>query len=279
MPRYSRHDPRFKLVIIVFIAAISISGVLIYYLYSENESRAKTIVEQASTILGQIQKIAGLEADVENKSAQISNLNTEVKQFEIQVKDLGFQLGITQQSLEELRPKILDYYVVGVKTDGTGVVIPLEIKVVKGTGSVSANINKVELLSGVQDSIRAAVDVASRYAEVPILNKDITISFVNEGPSIVTVDGGSAGAAMTASLIAVFMDETVDTSVLMTGTINFDGAVGKISSAIEKAQAAKDFGAKTFLIPEENKGFSIAGLEIVTVTQIDEVVNRVVKAN
>lgn len=269
----------------VVIAIVAVSGYALYSLYSENRSQAATILDQAGTIISQSQQISSLSSDVQNKTKQIADLEVNAKELGVQIGQLGLQvadlserLGITQQSLEELKPTIRDYYVVGVQSDGSGVVIPLEVKISKGTGAVSASINNVELLSGVQDSIRTAASVASQYTGVPISDKDITVSFVNNGANLVTVDGGSGGAAITTTIIATLTDRLPDTSVLVTGTIQPDGGVGEIGSAEAKAKAAKGFGANTFLVPTADGGFSVPGEDIVAVDNITQVVDSVLKS-
>jgi PDZ domain-containing secreted protein len=50
-------------------------------------------------------------------------------------------------------------------------------------------------------------------------------------------------------IAAGLMDREIDSSVLVTGTIESDGTVGDIRSLDKKADAAADFGAETILVP------------------------------
>ena len=65
------------------------------------------------------------------------------------------------------------------------------------------------------------------------------------------LDGPSAGAAITIALLTAINDETPNPNILMTGTINPDGSIGKVGGLIEKALASARFGAKKFLVPFE----------------------------
>lgn len=281
MPRAVYKQSSAKVFAIVLVAVLAAGGYAIYSLYAENQEQSRAILEQAQTILQKSQQIAGLEGRVANQSATISNQSSQILNLKINLRELGEQvanlggkLGLASKELEELTPKIRDYYVVGVKSDGSGAVVPIEVKIVKGDGAISANINKVELLSGTQDSIRTAADVASSYTGLPISGKDITVSFVNQGDDIVIVDGGSAGSAITATMIATLLDKKPDTSVLMTGTISSNGAVGPVGSVEAKARAAMGFGAQTFLVPP-GQAVAVPGISVISVSNIDEVVDRV----
>ena len=61
--------------------------------------------------------------------------------------------------------------------------------------------------------------------------------------------GPSAGAALTIATIAALKHDSIRSDVVITGTINADGTIGQIGGVLEKAQAAKDIGAKLFLVP------------------------------
>lgn len=281
MPRAVYKQSSAKVFAIVLVAVLAAGGYAIYSLYAETQEQSRAILEQAQTILQKSQQITGLEGKVANQSATISNQSSQILNLKINLRELGEQvanlggkLGLASKELEELTPKIRGYYVVGVKSDGSGVVVPIEVKIVKGDGAISANINKVELLSGTQDSIRTAASVASSYTGLPISGKDITVSFVNQGDDIVIVDGGSAGSAITATMIATLLDKKPDTSVLMTGTISSNGAVGPVGSVEAKARAAMGFGAQTFLVPP-GQAVAVPGIFVISVSTIDEVVGKV----
>ena len=64
------------------------------------------------------------------------------------------------------------------------------------------------------------------------------------------VDGQSAGAAVTAALIAAIRRPSLNQSVYMTRTINSDRSIGPVGGIPEKALAAAENGSKYFLAPE-----------------------------
>lgn len=63
------------------------------------------------------------------------------------------------------------------------------------------------------------------------------------------IDGPSAGALMTAGLMAAMAGVPVDDSVTFTGTVNPDGTIGPVSGIAHKMRAAAAAGCRTFGYP------------------------------
>jgi len=66
-------------------------------------------------------------------------------------------------------------------------------------------------------------------------------------------DGPSAGVTLISSILSVFTGRPVDSSCAMTGEINLQGLVLPIGGLKEKILAAKRYGLKTVIIPEQNR--------------------------
>jgi PDZ domain-containing protein len=94
------------------------------------------------------------------------------------------------------------------------------------------------------------------------------------------IGGPSAGLAFTLTLIDELTpgELTGGTSVAVTGTIRTDGSVGPIGGLAQKASAAKQMGAKVFIVPTEQgpddlaKARAVAGddLVVIDVADLDE---------
>lgn len=82
-----------------------------------------------------------------------------------------------------------------------------------------------------------------------------------------SIDGPSAGALLSAAMLALLSDQSLLPEVSMTGTINPDGSVGAVSGIPAKIRAAKEAGLKKVLIP--------AGLTVVTDPQTSQEINVV----
>ena len=90
-------------------------------------------------------------------------------------------------------------------------------------------------------------------------------------------DGPSAGITMTMAMYSVLTQKPARADVAMTGEITLRGAILPIGGLNEKLLAARRYGIKTVLIPEENKKDLTEikdqvkeGLKIVPISKIEE---------
>ena len=143
----------------------------------------------------------------------------------------------------------------------------------KGTNLLSVNIKNVDLQSGAQESIRLAASIASKLSGESTAQKDIDVSFVNTFADLVSVDGPSAGGAITATIYAALKGTSLPSNVMMTGTIEPDGTIGKVGGVDKKAEAARSQGASKFLVPKGQK-VTVSGIDIVEVATINDVFNQ-----
>ncbi len=159
-----------------------------------------------------------------------------------------------------------------------GVTLTVEVGVMEGTG-------KIELTGSLGDvmkeSARAAVSyIRSRAGEYGIdkefyKNKDIHIHFP-EGAT--PKDGPSAGITMVTAIVSALTERSARADVAMTGEVTLTGRVLAIGGLKEKMLAAYRAGAKTVIIPFENKKDLedipkevLDSLKVVPVKQVSEV--------
>jgi len=131
-----------------------------------------------------------------------------------------------------------------------GSILKITVETREGTGLVLVN---TAIPSGVdfQTSARTAVTVAQNVTGIDLSTKDVIFSIsAGNNQDLQAVDGGSAGGAMTVLLISDLLGKTINNQVLMTGTIQPDGTIGQIGAVSEKADAAGQYGAKIFLVPQ-----------------------------
>ena len=274
---------------ILFVVVILALGLSLFIFYQDNTQKSDFIGKQTAIIQGLngivsdqngkisrlTDKVIGLEgnvsfliSDVSKKAQQILALNTQLGQTEV-------KLEVAKTEIEELTPTIKNYFAVGVKNSGEGVVIPMGVKIAKGTGILSVNIKGVDLQSGATASIRTASQVASKISGVDISKKDVTVSFVNEG-DLVVLDGPSAGGAITVTMIAALENKNMDTDSMMTGTIETGGSIGKVGGVSAKATAAKKNGASKFYVPKGENVF-IDGLNVVELDDIQDAMTLILR--
>ncbi len=136
------------------------------------------------------------------------------------------------------------------RTQYEGLVMNITVDMRDGRGLVLVN---TEIPAGVdfQTSARTAVRVAEQYANADLSGKDVIFSIKsdNNESELEAVDGPSAGAAMTLLMISELQSKDIDGTILVTGTIEPDGTIGRVGRVPEKALAAGEFGAKLLLVP------------------------------
>lgn len=104
-----------------------------------------------------------------------------------------------------------------------------------------------------QGSARLAVKVASALVKNDNnceVNPSIYDYFFVIRTSAPIIGGPSAGGIMTAAVISLLENWTMDEETMMTGMINPDGSIGPIGGIPQKIDAAYSVGAKRFLIPK-----------------------------
>ncbi len=163
-------------------------------------------------------------------------------------------------------------------TEVGGELLTIESVTVPGKGQIKTTGKLGEVMT---ESVQAAFSyVRARspaYGIRPSVfsRKDIHIH-LPEGA--VPKDGPSAGIGMVTSLVSTLAGVPVRKDVAMTGEVTLRGRVLPIGGLKEKLLAALRGGIKTVLIPAENEkdlaeipANILAGLEIVPVTHVDEV--------
>src|SRR3989344_3654198 len=136
-----------------------------------------------------------------------------------------------------------------VTNEGKGVITELEVEIIPGKGRILFN---SEPFTGIQtqNSERVAQLVAENFTGVNLSSKDVILTF--RVPAI-SIDGPSAGAAMTVLLISVLENKTIRNDTTLSGTIQPDGNIGPVGGIFEKAEAAHNLGFKYFLIPRSQE--------------------------
>lgn len=129
---------------------------------------------------------------------------------------------------------------------GKGVTTLLKVQAKPGDGKVLTDINQLFFWVDTQNSIRVARDVAQNFTSANISQIDLTYTIETNASA---VEGPSAGAALTVATVAAVQSKTLRPDVMITGSIRSDGSIGKVDGIAEKAKAAKDIGAKIFLVP------------------------------
>ena len=170
-------------------------------------------------------------------------------------------------------------------TEVGGELLTIESVTVPGKGTVRTTGKLGEVMSeSVQMAFSFVKARAPAYGIKPSLfqRKDLHIH-LPEGA--VPKDGPSAGIGMVTAMVSTLTGIPVRADIAMTGEVTLRGRVLAIGGLKEKLLAALRGGIKTVLIPEENRkdlaeipANILAGLDIVPVAHVDEVLARALTA-
>lgn len=235
-----------------------------FVIYQKFEQQNKIIMELTEHSYEQQKEILDLRNNLTELELKLNiskeNLNEERVQKEKLVQEI-FELKRTAKS---------NYNIIGLDFQGKGVVIPLEVIIKSGNGSLFLDVANVLVDETLQSSSQAAVKVASEITKIDSKGKDILIAIhapISTGKP--EIGGGSGGAAMTIAIIAAMEGRNISKDVLITGTIEEFHTIGRVGAVREKAIAAKEWGAKRFIVPIGQK-VSIPDLEVKEVLTIED---------
>ncbi|MBQ7990939.1 MAG: endopeptidase La [Oscillospiraceae bacterium] len=138
-------------------------------------------------------------------------------------------------------------------TSAGGVIMPLEVLVNDGRGSVTATGSLGDVML---ESSKLAVSYVRSIADRYGINKDFYLDkdiHIHAPEGATPKDGPSAGVTMTTALVSALTGIPVRSDVAMTGEITLHGKVLPIGGLREKTMAAYKEGMKTVIIPKGNK--------------------------
>lgn len=160
--------------------------------------------------------------------------------------------------------------IVAITNYGEGVLGKVNVEIKEGKGRILIETNPFSE-PDIQFSIETASKVAQEFTKTSIKGNDIILSFDVKGKLI---GGGSAGAAITSAIIAAIQNKKVRSNVVITGTIEANGDIGKVSGILEKMQAASEHNLKFFLLPKGQRYLTVYELKTKTEKRGNFIVER-----
>lgn len=257
-----------KIAIIILSILLIGSAASLFVSFEEAKSKDASIAALSGEIAVQKQQILQLESNISNLLGNLSRTEDLLK------NETQTRLKLEEEIINLTMVAKSDYWVIGVDQNDVGHVIPLEIIIKDGNGNLFVNVANVLVDETMQSSAQTAIRVAREVTRTSLTNKDILINIkspVQQGS--LSISGGSAGGAITIASIAVMEGKSPRDDVLMTGTINEDHSIGQIGAARAKGIAARENGAKLFLVPPGQKGeVGDIGIQVMEVRTIEEAV-------
>ena len=178
----------------------------------------------------------------------------EVKRISVKSVNLGNYLGVRKYISDFSSKKDQVGMVNGLAwTSVGGVLMPLEVLVMKGTGKIEVTGSLGDVM---KESAKLAVSyvrsIAEKYGINPDFYKENDIH-IHAPEGAVPKDGPSAGVTMTTALVSALSGIPVRADAAMTGEITLHGKVLPIGGLREKTMAAFKAGVKSVVIPMDNK--------------------------
>ena len=223
-----------------------------------------------------------------------NNQQKQIFDFQNNLTDLSYKLNISEAKLneekiqkeklvqgifEQKRTAKANYAVIGVNSEGKGSVIPLEVIIKNGNGSLFIDVANILFDESLQSSVQTAIKVAGEITKTNTTEKDFFISIhaplSNEKSEL---GGGSGGAAITIAMIAAIEGRNLSKDILITGTIEEYHTIGKIGAVKEKAIAAHEWGAKKFIVPI-GQNVSMPDIEIKEAFLIEDALKDIAPGN
>lgn len=156
--------------------------------------------------------------------------------------------AFSSYALSECVVREASMYLLAVGSSGGsyyGVATRLKVSLIPGDGSVYLSIDPLSELD-MQSSLKMASLIANFISGFNLSNYSVLVRIQSNTPII---GGPSAGAALTAALLALFSNNTLNESVVVTGMIMPDTLVGPVGGIPEKLEAAASVSAKLMVIP------------------------------
>lgn len=125
-----------------------------------------------------------------------------------------------------------------------------------------------------KDSVFNAASVIRKVTDKEIRDYDIHVNVIGGGK----IDGPSAGAAITLSIISSLLNKPIRQDIAVTGEISINGSIKPVGGVFEKIYGAKRKGIKKVLIPMDNVmdiPSEISGIEVNPVATIEELLEIV----
>jgi predicted S18 family serine protease len=170
----------------------------------------------------------------------------------------------------------ISIYGIGVYEDNTsGELVELRFSLVPGTGRTFFDSTFHAYGVDLQDSFVIIKRYAERYTGKDVDNLDLYVRVFSVAHS---VRGTSGSAAMGVAMIALLENKSLQSDLVLTGSLLADGRIGPIDSLNSKIEIAHNYGIKSVLVPNTqcSNVKPINGIQIICVRNIDEAYKQMI---
>jgi len=166
------------------------------------------------------------------------------EEFSVEPEQISY---VNDSSITTIRVPAVD-------KDGNGVMATLAVDTKPGIGRILVDINQILFWVDTQGSMRTAKIVAQDVTGLDLSKYDIIYSIQANASAI---EGPSAGAAMAIATILELENKTFNEGVTITGTLDENGDIGKVSGIVAKAEATEASGMNLLIVPVGQKTYTV----------------------
>jgi uncharacterized protein len=150
------------------------------------------------------------------------------------------------------------------------------VEIKKGEGRLLLEVHDLYIDETAQNAVKKAYEVAQALTGEDLSDNDVIFQIFNVRDEPIFYEGESAGAAMTLALISGITGDEIDPRVMITGTIERDESIGRVTDIRKKAEAAVEAGATMLLVPKY-QGFYMDGINITEVSNIEDAMSYILE--
>ena len=240
-----QHASSLKAILILSIIVSAILAVGLTTVYLENSSKAKRIDNlqfEAEQLQEQLkyyitsnenlaEQVESLEKQTDMLRSQAEFYKTQAEYYSKQISDGSIKGEVTGNAIVNVvAVRSISRSQFQVEYEGVTMKAEVELKV--GEGRILIN-TEPKMGIDLQTSVRSAALVAENITAQHLDRTDIILTVKGEEEAEI-VDGPSAGAAITAAIIAAIENKTLSPSIYVTGTINPSGAISTVGGLLKR---------------------------------------------
>lgn len=237
------------------------------------------------------------EAGLRNLQRQIAALCRKTARQSLKAENGGSSAKITPEMIEELLGPKRFYFEVSEAKDRVGVatglawtetggeIIFIEASKMRGNGRLILTGSLGDVM---KESAQAALSYIRSHTERFGLSEDFfghQDVHIHVPAGAIPKDGPSAGLTIAVALISLFTDRAVRREVALSGELTLSGRILPVGGVKEKAMAAHRAGVRCVVFPAKNEADLReipedirSELEILTINELDSVLERVLKS-
>jgi predicted S18 family serine protease len=174
----------------------------------------------------------------------------------------------------QIYEKNITVYGVAIYNDSvSGELVGIDLILEAGSGGTFLDVSDKTFGTDLQETLPLIKAYAQSFTHQNLAYKDLVVRIRTAAENI---QGTSGGAAMAVGLIAMLQNKILNSSIIVTGSMNPDGTLASVNSLNLKIAVARNLGVREILVPKVQCGSvnaSITGITVACVNSVQEALN------